>query len=470
MRHDGRQASWPGISTYHWDGERLTECWVEQDYLARTRQLETGRADDVERPAVDPWAAEPVPADGHTEAAVRAWLEKGDLSDAGHVRLDDGGVGVEIEAGEVTVDDLFSAGPRAAFHLTLRGRYAGGLPGLDGAAGTEVVVGASGVVEVARRFGRRGEGDHRPARGDPSAAEGRRRRMSTVLRSVALSVDSVDRAVELFAGLLGGTAGDGVVRFPPGVDLELRLDGEKGIRQVTFAVDDPDTTTRALADLGYRAAGDGRLAAPAGYGGDIVLEPPGDRIPVAATRGDDADPVAIRSLDHVCAPAARLEHSIAIFAGALGGDMVFGGDNDVLGTRSGQVRFLPGTKVELLQARRPGVPVGEFAARFPDRFHHVTMVTADLPGLITRLEGAGYPLIDTDLDSRTTWRETFVRPSATFGALIQLVETPLEYKEPLSDDVIDDVLAGRHDQLRVFDAAPGTRSAATPSPTGRLVE
>ena len=41
------------------------------------------------------------------------------------------------------------------------------------------------------------------------------------------------------------------------------------------------------------------------------------------------------------------------------------------------------------------------------------------------------------------WHETFIRPSATFGALIQLVDTPLEYKEPLPDDVIDDILAGR---------------------------
>ena len=89
----------------------------------------------------------------------------------------------------------------------------------------------------------------------------------------------------------------------------------------------------------------------------------------------------------MCAPAADLERSIAIFAGALGGDFVFGGDNDHMGTRSGQVRFVPGTKVELLHARRPGVPVGDFAVRFPGRFHHMTMLTGDLPGLIAGSNG-----------------------------------------------------------------------------------
>ena len=149
-RHEGRQASWPGISTYRWDGVRLTECWVEQDYFARTRQLETGRSDGVEPPAVDPWAGEPVPADDGVEVVARAWLEKGDLADADdHARIDDGGPQVDLDHDSITIDDVFSAGSRAAFHVTHRGRYRGGLPGFDDAAGRDVVLGASGVLEVA---------------------------------------------------------------------------------------------------------------------------------------------------------------------------------------------------------------------------------------------------------------------------------------------------------------------------------
>jgi catechol 2,3-dioxygenase-like lactoylglutathione lyase family enzyme len=287
---------------------------------------------------------------------------------------------------------------------------------------------------------------------------------TTVLRSVALAVDSVERAQELFSGLLGGVPGDGSVRFPPGVDLELWEGAGKGLRQLTFAVDDPEKTRDALVELGFREAGDGRLEAPPGYGGAVALV---DKQPDEVGAGDagpDGRPI-VRSFDHVCAPAAGVERSFAIYAGALAGDLVFGGDNDVMGTRSGQVRFAPGTKVELLHAKRPGVPVGEFAARFPDRFHHLTMVTGDLPGLIAKLEEAGYPLVDTDLDSRPTWHETFIRPSATFGALLQLVDTPLEYKEPLADDVIDDILSGR---LTSYSYQMQRRPSEVS--TGRLVE
>jgi predicted ester cyclase len=147
-RHRGRQAAWPGISTYRWDSSRLVECWVEQDYYARTRQLESGTPDPVEPPAVDPWATGPVAADDAVEAAARAWLEKGDLAGADHIRLDDGGPRVTLDSVAVAVDDLFSAGNHGAFHVTQRGRYVGGLPGFDDRTGSEVAMGVSGVLVV----------------------------------------------------------------------------------------------------------------------------------------------------------------------------------------------------------------------------------------------------------------------------------------------------------------------------------
>ncbi|MGH9247057.1 MAG: ester cyclase [Acidimicrobiales bacterium] len=147
-RHDGRLASWPGISTYRWNGERLTECWVEQDYFGRARQLRGGVPDPIEPRAVDPWATEPIPADPEVEFVVRAWLEKGDLTDAERVRLDDDGPRVVLDEVTIAVDDLFAAGTRAAFHLTRRGIYDGGLPDLDPGIGCRVALAASGVVSV----------------------------------------------------------------------------------------------------------------------------------------------------------------------------------------------------------------------------------------------------------------------------------------------------------------------------------
>ena len=41
-RHDGAAASWTGLGLYQWNGTRLEENYVEQDYLSRRRQLAGG--------------------------------------------------------------------------------------------------------------------------------------------------------------------------------------------------------------------------------------------------------------------------------------------------------------------------------------------------------------------------------------------------------------------------------------------
>jgi hypothetical protein len=54
-----------------------------------------------------------------------------------------------VDVAEVTVNDLFSAGPRVAFHVTLHGPYAGGLDDVDAAAvGTPVALHVAGVATV----------------------------------------------------------------------------------------------------------------------------------------------------------------------------------------------------------------------------------------------------------------------------------------------------------------------------------
>ena len=78
-RHDGARAAWGGIGLYRWDGQRLLENFVEQDYLARRRQLAGDGPDPVEPPAVAPWDTRSVPADPAAEAVVRGWLAAGTL-------------------------------------------------------------------------------------------------------------------------------------------------------------------------------------------------------------------------------------------------------------------------------------------------------------------------------------------------------------------------------------------------------
>jgi predicted ester cyclase len=134
-------AVWSGISLYRWDGERLRTCRVEQDFLGRDEQTASGVTAPLEAPHPDPWATtRDVPADPRAETVVRSWLDR--LADDPRAALSAPGVellGVGeapdplLDDATVTVDDLFSAGPRVAAAVTLDGRYAGGLPGLDDA-------------------------------------------------------------------------------------------------------------------------------------------------------------------------------------------------------------------------------------------------------------------------------------------------------------------------------------------------
>ncbi|WP_219413508.1 nuclear transport factor 2 family protein [Pseudonocardia nigra] len=147
VRHGGAVAVWGGLGLYAWNGTRLTANLVEQDYLARRRQLASNGPDAVESPAPAPWdtTAEPVVPDA--ERLVRDWIADGLPGEA--VRYDDGTAGPKIDDVEVAVDDLFSAGDRVAFRITRRGHYLGGLDELaDLALGATAELHMVGLVTV----------------------------------------------------------------------------------------------------------------------------------------------------------------------------------------------------------------------------------------------------------------------------------------------------------------------------------
>ncbi|GAA0935543.1 ester cyclase [Pseudonocardia zijingensis] len=148
LRHGGAVASWQGIGLYRWNGTRLVANLVEQDYQARRRQLADGRPDPVAPPALAPWDTAAVPPDPAAEQVVRDWIAAG--TPGGAVRVDDGDRSVPQEEASDEVDDLFSAGSAVAFRLTRRGRYAGGLDGVDPALiGTSSTLHLVGIVHVA---------------------------------------------------------------------------------------------------------------------------------------------------------------------------------------------------------------------------------------------------------------------------------------------------------------------------------
>lgn len=152
VRHDGAAAAWTGLGLYRWNGFRLLDNSVEQDYLSRRRQLASGVPAAVGAPAVAPWDTPARPPDPAAEDAVRAWIADG-LPAAGELIWDDGAPdtrGTLLVDPASVVDDLFSAGDAVAFRLTCRGRYAGGLADVtDAPVGAPATLHLVGLVHVA---------------------------------------------------------------------------------------------------------------------------------------------------------------------------------------------------------------------------------------------------------------------------------------------------------------------------------
>jgi hypothetical protein len=151
----GGGAAWSGVSMYRWDGRRLIECRVEQDYYGRRTQQRTARANPILSPGLDPWTAHPAETDPDTESVVRTWLAAGGLGDAPIGSLDDEHAAparrMLLSQPRTTVLDLFSAGDRVAFHVLLHGTYAGGLDRLDGYRHQPAALYVTGLATV--RYG-----------------------------------------------------------------------------------------------------------------------------------------------------------------------------------------------------------------------------------------------------------------------------------------------------------------------------
>lgn len=125
----GRLAAWGGIGLYRWNGEVLLENFVEQDFAAQQEQLASGVPAPLEPPHLDPWTTTRAePANAEVERTLRAWLARGDLRAADEVVIDGSWYAPmepsPIEVESVEVNALFSAGTRAAFHVTQHGRSA----------------------------------------------------------------------------------------------------------------------------------------------------------------------------------------------------------------------------------------------------------------------------------------------------------------------------------------------------------
>lgn len=149
----GTNVAWHGVSLYRWNGSKLTECRIEQDYYGRRRQLETKRPDPIDQPAYAPWTAAINGPDATSEAIVTTWLKGGHLLASPNGSLDDEGVSgtmarVRLENPSAEVLDMLSAGSRVAFQVRLDGLYVGGLKELAGHEGKRGSLYSTGIVDL----------------------------------------------------------------------------------------------------------------------------------------------------------------------------------------------------------------------------------------------------------------------------------------------------------------------------------
>lgn len=160
--------------------------------------------------------------------------------------------------------------------------------------------------------------------------------------------------------------------------------------------------------------------------------------------GGPATDALVRRLDHVAVAVPDLAAAAGLFHDVLGGEFIAGGDDERLRLRTLQLRFPPGVKVELLAPLDETSYLHRYLQRHGPGFHHMTCFVPDVADAVTRLAGAGFEVVDTDLTAEH-WRETFIRPSSGFGTLIQLASTDLEWEQPIvpAGATVADVLAGR---------------------------
>jgi len=153
LRHHGLIAAWNGVGLYNWDGSKLLENYVEQDYFARRAQLKSGKPNPVESPAIAPWDTVAQPANGANERLVRDALVRGEPSVMSHVLFDDEWVqGVVrrrlIEPISCTINDIFSAGEHVAVHGRVEGNVAADTELGEAAAGRPAFLHFAAIVCV----------------------------------------------------------------------------------------------------------------------------------------------------------------------------------------------------------------------------------------------------------------------------------------------------------------------------------
>ena len=152
-KHNNRAAAWGGVTIFSIKNGRLQHGWAEEDYFARKRQLATGMGDPVKMPHHAPWDVAVEPPNHASAGIVRVWLESPRAFTAVETieEICSGGPSFAqlIAVDEFHVEELFSAGERAAFRVIGHGSYAGGFADIDRSRiGRRISLSVAGMLTV----------------------------------------------------------------------------------------------------------------------------------------------------------------------------------------------------------------------------------------------------------------------------------------------------------------------------------
>ena len=149
----------------------------------------------------------------------------------------------------------------------------------------------------------------------------------------------------------------------------------------------------------------------------------------------------IERVDHIGIAVRSIASAVPLYRDALGGTLMYGGDDRRIGIRS-VVYKLENFKIEILEPLSDESYLADFIERHGEGFHHLTVAVDDVEKAIEEVTKSGFEVVDTDMSSRELWQETFIRPSSGFGLLIQIVKTSISWDEQHPTMTIEQVLNG----------------------------
>lgn len=275
-------------------------------------------------------------------------------------------------------------------------------------------------------------------------------------RRLDLGVADLASARALWTDLIGAKVvhdvpGRTTLQLSPTLDVTLDPSAVPGPTQLVVATDRLDAVRDASSRLGLmmHEGDDDLVLDDARFGGGqlvLVATAPAAEAsghPDSTIAGPASGAIGLRRADHVCFAVEDLRVGAEILE-AAGGWPVLGGDGPA-GARALVFRF-PHLKVEMLAPTAPDGPVARYLSRRSgcSGIHHFTLFVEDVAGAVSGLTAAGVPTVDTDATTRATWHETFLRPNATDGLLIQLASTNIDHRLRLEAAQLADIHAGRY--------------------------